>query len=119
MIFGRPNSSDGWRWRFVFLPVRLECGRWAWIEWVQCKNELIRADFCFGEYVIWRLPPQIESAIVASAPITPPPPLQRRREMEAKFASQVDSALKRVGSEKGLDKDTLAAIREGVLGVKS
>lgn len=46
-------------------------------------------------------------------------PLQRRREMEAKFASQVDSALKRVGAEKGLDKETLGAIREGVLGVKS
>ena len=46
-------------------------------------------------------------------------PLQRRREMEATFAAQVDGALKRVGSEKGLDKDTLAAIREGVLGVKS
>lgn len=45
-------------------------------------------------------------------------PLTRRREMEAQFAAQVDQAIDKVRTEKGLTDDQAAYFRREVLGVK-
>ena len=45
-------------------------------------------------------------------------PLTRRREMEAQFAAQVDQAIDKVRTEKGLTEDQAAFFRREVLGVK-
>lgn len=55
---------------FAWLPVRLEEGGWAWLEWVRVKITTPKAFGVLGDVHSFHLIP--------AAPTTPPPPKPKR-----------------------------------------